>query len=312
MTLVPFFIGFAGCVTTDPKPSNLDPLQLAREPSRKMMVDPSFDPAAYPTFTVVAASSIRNEAAGDEIAERQMMFQLRNALETIGYRFVPDAAQASMVATIEADISYKEHDVPPNIESFPVYVPGQRIQSVGHVQNQYGQPRGTITTTTTTSPEWQMQTRVVPGYRVGFYYPVVRVAASNGSGNALWSGSAVGMSKGADVRICGQLVLLSLTTQLPDAPARQQQKQQLKSRLGFAFAIFTIDGNNYFPAVTGVASESAAEAAGMDVADFIVEINGVSTRNLARNEVFEMLVTQRGPVVLTLRRLDDVRKVEIP
>jgi hypothetical protein len=285
--------------------SNLEPALLTIAPKVQTYRDPSFNTELYKTFSVLPYSDITKEKKLNPILEKQMLFALRNIIEGLGYLFVNPDKSPDLLITIDSSMDYKEFDIPARQIYVPRWVPDQEIRTVGKSSGYIsgiGSYGGPSTVTTTVPGYYANETYIVPGYTTGSYYPGIIVAAYDHKTAAnVWWGAGVGESKNNDIRVASQLVLLQLVGgNFPKSKYYSELTLECKGEEGLLTSIFTIDGNNYYPAVLHVVPGSPAKVAGVKISDFILAINGTPTVNKSSAEIRALQCGNEGEM-LTLR-----------
>ncbi len=107
----------------------------------------------------------------------------------------------------------------------------------------------------------------------------------------LWTGVLGGRRLfGSDVRIYTQLLFLELLRYIPWVKTSGSNPQ---GEIGIYARILTLDGNRYFPVVTGFPKGSPARKV-LNEEDIIVAIDGVSVENQPWSKVKQLLGGSRG------------------
>jgi hypothetical protein len=294
-----------------------DAMQTATAPA-KLLIDPIIsqysdtsnhieENTTFTLFPYSAYSENHRYAFGNEIVERQMLLQVRNAMEVRGYKYVDYPQNADIIVTISGSCSYDTSYIPPSTRTVPVYVPPSTSTSntysygtanaYGTGGSDYGTYSGNSTTSTTTPGHLDTQTYVSPGYTFGHYYPFVDVDVFSNKGaklTDLWNAKGTGTSDTSDIRVCGQLLLLKMFEKMPTC-----RSSNSSAPLGIDFLPFTTDGNNIYPLVQQVASNSPGDKIGVHRADLILKINGTETVNRPYSEVLSM-IENAPPTNLTI------------
>jgi hypothetical protein len=316
-----FFCLFAiGCLPA----TNLTPLRLKSEPVVQAYTDFSFQAGGYRTFSVIPGSLLSDSTyLGKGILEQQMLFALRCALEERGYIYVAPNQSPDLWFTMDGNAPYYQTYVPPSTISFPVFVPKQTSVTYGNKSGSFdvssgagyvwGTYNGSSVSRTTTPAHFETGTYTSSGEYVGYFYPGLCVFGFDAKTlKPVWSGNAMGVSQKQDIRISSQLVLRQLLKQLPASAVGDTAVRRFLDACGFDYAIFTADGNNYFPAVTSLEYSLPAYDGGLREKDLIIEIGGITTLNKPKSEVDEMLKNRRdGRFMIKVQRMDEELLVRI-
>lgn len=295
--------------------SNLAPAQLTHAPMVEAFRDPNFKLTTYKTFSVLPYSTITKEQNTNPILEKQMLFALRNMMEGLGYIFVKPENSPDFFVTIDATMHYREIDVPAQQFSVPRWIPDQEIKSTGTSSGYLsgvGAYSGSSTVKTTVPGYFTNETYTVPGYTSGLNIPlIVVVAYDRKTADNIWWGKGIAASNNSDIRIASQWVLKQLVGgNFPSSSYASELTSECTGEEGLGISIFTVDGNNYYPAVLYVAPNSPAEEAGVEVSDFIISINGKSTENKSYGEIRTMQCGKEGER-LTLRLFRNRKQLDV-
>jgi len=226
----------------------------------------------------------------NEILEKQVLFFLRNQIETLGYKFVEPNQRPDFLATISVSSKYETLYVPPQTVTFPQWVPGQTIHSYGTYYDWKGNS-GSLSSTTYLPGYMTTQTYTRPGYTVGYHFPAVAISLYDGkTRERVWLGTGAGQSNNPDVRVSSQFIVGNMLEKLPYAlhPFFPQPKPS-DGVIGVRVEICTNDGNNYVPAIVEVTKNSPIEKAGLLKHDMILAVNGASVINKPWSEVMDLL-----------------------
>jgi hypothetical protein len=303
--------------------TNLTPAYLYLKPSVESYVDPDVNFSNYHTFSVMPFSILTADSTVNPILTKHLLFALRNRLEEIGYRFVSPENSPDIIATINASSEYQQSYIPPRSVTMPVWIPGQTStttsSTIGSVSaygtgydnsgywsgSSWGTYSGEGTSTTTSPGHLGFQTQTVGGYTVGHHYPQVMVAAYDAKTlKNIWYGLGTGTSDNSDVRISGQLVLLSIIEKGVPATEPSATGDSLPDgRMGIVFSILTNDGNSYYPTVLRLIPSSPAVKAGLWRYDMITAIDGKPVLNRSFAEVRALMAGTPGSTAV----LDIVR-----
>ncbi len=296
---VPTFVGAQ-------KRTNLSPGYLRLRPTVSSFRDPDTDFSKYRTFSVFPFSLTSEDAKMNEIMERQILFALRNSLESRGYKFVQISDSPDFIATINVSSQYMESYVPPQTAVIPQFVPGQTVTISSSILGTFnfnnfgnyasygwGNYSGQTTATTYIPGYTRLQTYTRPGYTTGAYYPVLSISAYDGKTfKNVWLGSGAGTSDNQDLRISSQFVLFPVMDQFPSLP--EYVDPYGSGLIGIRFGIFTNDGNGYFPTILSVADGGPAKKAGAKPYDMILAIDGVPLINKPFSEALKLYFGEPG------------------
>jgi hypothetical protein len=305
----------ATACTSSSVQSNFPDLDRAVQgmPVTQSYTDPAADLTRYTTFTVASAQATLGQESGfpNPVAEQQILFVLRNILETVGYRYVDRGSDADLVFTLVGSHEFRSQYVPPSTRNQLVFVPGQTYNSVVDWSGSGGSGNGSVTTTTPGRFEWQQ--KAVPGYNVGYYYPEFQASAFEArTGRMVWTSSVTAVSNSPDIRLPAQLMLAkSVIDGYPPNTGAARQKVG-RTGIGAVLLPTSNDGNTYWPAVTLFTDPSLGQRAGLRKGDAIIAINGESTRNRAYGDVLQMLDGPSGSNSLTVRRGTRELTIEVP
>jgi len=239
------------------------------------------------------------------IVEKQLLFLVRNELELLGYHHANTIEQADFYLGVVFANEYKSEYIPPSTSTIPWYVPGQTQTTHMNLYGSTGSHWGTATTTT---PGYYVPMTITrPGQYVGAYYPYLNVLAfDKASKKLVWSGSAIVATKEPDIRRSASTLLPGLLLEkFPKASEWSKQHDSKKGVFGCGFLVFTIDGDSFYPMITGVWSGSPASRGGLKVYDIITHIDGQSTLNRPRSEIRAFFDKSQGDdLIVTVCRGD--------
>ncbi|MFW2374855.1 MAG: OmpA family protein [Gammaproteobacteria bacterium] len=283
--------------------NNIEPTLLKGKPDTEIVksLGHSFDHIR--TFTVVPTSVFSGKQAhiNNPADENHLLFMLRNMLEGRGYQFVAPTESADLIATIDGFSEYQASLVRQKIKIMPLWEPGEVYSLYGGVSaldelpalsdqvhlwgNYYvGSPASVNAASLSSAPQ---------GLLGGFYYPQLAITLFDSkTKQTVWNGIAAGASSNSNLRVSSQLIMRDLIKQIPLSKFRFDVFPRSTGRIGVGFAIASIDGNNYYPLLTGISENSPAAQAGIRTADFLIAINGADTLNKSTGEVAERLVGQ--------------------
>lgn len=282
-----------GCAT---RPGVWDPMELTDAPSIRAYKNPEL-PAGYKTFTVVPASQLSQETKLKEgVLETQLLFQLRNAFEANGYRFVKPEAAPDFIVTLDGNISYKERHVPTQTVTVPTWVPGETIiTQTTRTTTMGGDAPGTSFSTTQLPGHYVYQRETRGGYTTGTHYPAFNVTAYDGKNRKkVWEANGTGASKNGDLRVAGQFVLRDMLKQFPRCTCWQEHYPSGSGRTGLQFRVLTFEGNDYYPMLLPPAANTPAADAGLREGDVILAVNGVSMQNKSFAEAMALTRANKG------------------
>ena len=235
----------------------------------KIIKTSSLDNSQLRTFSVVPVSSLKKGLLlTDEIIEMHMLFFLRNAFEFRGYRHVDKAENPDFLATIDGLVSFKPDDCLPEALTSPSWLPRQEISE------------------TFVSTRMTTQTQKIPAHTGGAVYPDIRIDVLDPHTlKPVWAGIGWAVAKNPDLRISSQTITIFLLGEFPQGPF---PCNDVTGAFGFAFYIFTNNGNDYYPTVFQVIDDSPAGKAGVMKYDMIALIDGLSLRNRPLSEIINI------------------------
>lgn len=252
----------SGCAQRGHNLSIAEPLQ---QPIVEVHRKPGSDIASAKTFTIIPPYAVSEDAnLRDSIQTEQILFELRNMILRRGYKYVsPDSKQpADLIVTLDGNIEYKEHYIPPRQVRVPVWVPGQTViantyssgtaSAYGSGGYAYGNYSGTSTTIAQSSGYLSSQVVTTPAQVRGYYYPAYSIAMLDSRTNEIvLEGSGAAVTKASDLRIAGQTVLAWMLEYMPLAKHIDELYPEITqaSGIGVSFYVYTVDGNNFFPNV---------------------------------------------------------------
>lgn len=292
----------SGCAST-PRITNLSPAYLYSTPSVSSYKNPEADISDYQTFSVFPQSLISENTKMNEILEKQVLFFLRNELESKGYKFVELNQRPDFLATVRVSSKYETTYVPPQTVTSPRWVPERTITSYSTSSGTlwgWGNYFGSSTSTIYVPGYMTTETYTRPGYTVGHFYPFAGISIYDGETlERVWLGTGAGASDSADVRVSSQFVIIHILAELPTA-STPYDFYPSRGTLSVNLGIFTIDGNNYIPTITRVVKRSPAQTAGLRQYDMILAVDGVSVVNKSFRDVLDLIEGSPG----TTTRLD--------
>jgi len=263
------------------------------------------DFTGYKTFTVFPISFVSKTNFLNEIAERQVLFFLRNAVEEIcGYRYVTPSEEPDLLFTVDVNSQPCNLYTPPSLVYAPVFTPP--YTSTGTTVSWWGSWWGSSYTETYHPGQVSLVPVMKPGEVEERFCPSASVIAYDGkTKKKIWIGAYTRgfYSKISDVRISTQLLVYSILLEFPKC--NYDWFPESKGAIGIKIALFTNDGNNYYPTVVEVIPNSPASKVGIKKYDMITSINGKSVVNEPIIETFKLLDGDPGTTVtLTIKRLE--------
>ena len=295
----------SGCATTL-KPGMI---WMYTQPSAKYEKDPEANFNTYKNFSVFPQAEFNKENNMNPIVEKQLLFMLRNRLESLGYNYVNDIKDADFLIAVSYSNEYKSQYIPPSSYTIPWYVPGQTQTTFlnsyntfsGNIGSDYfhGSGSGWGTAKTITPGYYVPMTFTNPGGYVGWYYPCFVVSTfDKNSKKLMWSGSVVGTTSNSDVRLSAQVLLSDLFGRKePNFPVSSHYYQKDDSKDG-AFGIlagpYTVDGNNFYPHIFSVMVDSPAYKQDLKPGDIITMVNGQSTLNWSLSQLLDAMNKTKG------------------
>lgn len=302
---------FMGCTS-----NSLQSLRIKGDPLTQIYREPGVELEAYRTFSLFPYSALGKESKMNDIVEIQMLFFLRNKLESKGYLYVRPEKIPDFWATIEVFTEVKSQYIPPTTTTVSKWVPGETIRT-HHDVSIYGSRTyfGSGTSTTYVPGHMTTETETKPGYTQNSIYSNANISIFDAKTfERVWISSGVASSDNSDARISSQFLIDELVREFPSSgstPARTDVVP-MHALLDFNYDILTIDGNNYYPIVVEIGRKGAALNAGMRMHDIILDINGQSTLNRPYSEIQNMLSGGPEQVVrLTMKRRGTTAQVDI-
>ena len=295
----------SGCATTV-KPGMI---WMYTQPTAKYEKDPEVNFNKYKNFSVFPQAELNKENAMNPIIEKQLLFMLRNRLESLGYNYVTDVKDADFMVAISYTNEYKTQYIPPSSYTMPWYVPGQTqttfINSYstisGNIGSDYfhGSGSGWGTATTTTSGQYVPMTFTNPGGYVGWYYPCFFVSTfDKNSKKLIWSGSVVGVTSNSDIRLSGQVLLSDLfgrnELNFPVNSDYDKKDDSKDGAFGILASPYTVDGNNFYPHIFSVIVDSPAYKQDLRPGDVIIKVDGQNTLNWSLVQLLDVMNKSKG------------------
>jgi hypothetical protein len=264
--LIVAVILLAGCA---PFASNLSPVFPKTKPQMRIIKTPSLDNSQLRTFSVFPVTRLKKgPLLTNEIMEMHMLFFIRNAFEFRGYRYVDGAEKPDFLATIDGLVSFKPDDCLPKALTSPAWLPGQGIS------------KNFVSTRMTT------QTHKIQTHKGGAVYTDIRIDVLDPDIlEPVWTGIGWAAAKNPDLRISGQTIAVFLLGEFPQGPF---SFNDVMEAFGFAFYIFTNNGNDYYPTVFQLIDDSPAGKAGVMKYDMIASIDGLSVKNRPLSEIIKI------------------------
>lgn len=262
--------------------------------------DPDVNFGKYRTFAVCPTAELDTSSKMNPIIEKLLLFALRNRFELLGYRYVDDIKEADFYLGLYYSNEYKSTYIPPTITTIPWYVPGQTQTTHMNLYGSTGSHWGTATTAT---PGYYVpMTYTTPGRYVGAYYPWVSVSAfDKGTNKVVWSSRAAVSTPENSAVLSGQCLINCLLQSadgnfsFPFCGDPRKRADDLKDGVfGCGFLIYVLNGNDFYPVITGVWDKSPTERAGLKVYDVITKIDGQRTLNLPRSKIRAMFDKDAG------------------
>jgi hypothetical protein len=271
------------------------------KPVVQTYVDPDASFDARQRFTVVPSSMLSIASSMNTIAEKQMMFFVRSAVEERGYEYTADPDSADFVVAFDGSVEYKERYVPLQIMSIPSYTPPQMVTIDSRERGTFTGKIGSESThgdytgrssTTVMLPGQQTNTVTsTGGYSVGVYIPTLKMFIYDGvTRQNIWYAVGTTESLSPDVRLGTQPIALAQIQSLPT----RKQGGVVRNLGGITFAIKTQDGNTFWPVITEVEFDSPAGSADLRKGDVITKIGPTDTRNLPYSRIRSLLAGNAG------------------
>lgn len=302
-----------------PTATNFTASALEQAPSMNVQIPLQTSLPKLNTFYVLPYEKLLDPSKEVSIQVEHTAFQVRNYMELLGYKFVSDKKDADIEVIVSASNEYSQTYISPTQYSAPVYVTGQTAQvstntsgnfSYTGTQSGYGNYYGNTTATVALPGYYTSATYTLPGRTVGYYYPTISIGLyDTKDSKKLAYISGTGTSKNPDLRVAIQTLLYQGFSQLPLSAVDKPTKN---GKIGIGYAVWTTDGNSYYPILLGVEDGFPAKSAGLMAGDFILSIDGVSLKNFTARQVDEMISADRGVTrKLLVNRGRDTLSVEL-
>jgi Domain of unknown function (DUF4136) len=265
------------------------------------------------TFSMLSPDDVGIKAADNPIIEKQHMFFVKNAFESRGYKCVSIDQNPDFLIAVLVTSQYQESYIPPSSVTIPKYVPGNYITTNYQYSDSgsYGNNFGGGTATTFVPGYTVSQTYTTPGQTIGRYYPSVIISVyQTNTRKLIWEGTGVATSTNSDSRVSSQLQIFDILQEFPSCKAENIQnfktENEIYNNYGLAFLIFTLNGNDYLPAVISTGNDSLAINAGIQQNDVITSVNSVETINKGYSEVLNLMTSSTNELDLTIYRLGQI------
>ena len=287
------------------------------QPLVQVEKDPEVNFGKFRRFSTLPTAESDKDSMMTPIAEKQVLFIVRNNLEALGYEYVNNVEEADFYMCVYYSNEYKSTYVPPSSVTIPWYVPGQTQTTY---TNLYGSSGWSAwgTATTTSSGYYVPMTYTTSGHNIGAYYPGISISAfDKGSKKVLWSGRGTVSTRESDIRLSSQWLLSHIIIggenyNFPSCSNLSERDDSKNGIFGFDARVFTLDGNNFFPIVYSVVCDSPADKQGLRIDDIINHMNGKSAINLSTSEFKEQLNKDKGEkLVLNVKRGDKLIELSL-
>jgi len=298
------------------------------QPLARYERDPEANFNKYKNFSVFPQAELNKESKMNPIVEKQLLFMLRNHLESLGYNYVNNPEEADFFVAIYYSNEYKSQYIPPSSYTIPWYIPGQTQTTFinnystfsGSIGYDYfhGSGSGWGTATTATPGYYIPMTITRPGGYVGYYYPFIYVSVfDKNSKKLVWSGSVITTTSEPDVRISSQVILTDLFGRKePNFPVLYSgvatTDDSKDGSFGIRPYIITLDGNNFYPHIWVIFVGSPAYKEKLKPEDIITHINGQSTLNWSLLQFLDALDKSKGEsIIFTIKRNNKIFDVTL-
>ena len=316
MMAASFMIVLAGCAG-----SLMKPVTPEYRPVIEVTRAPGQDLSSYRTFSMIPPSMLVNDMPQNDMdaIDYHLAFQARNQLEGRGYRWVRANEKPDFLVTILARPGSKKGLFGAGVESGPRWAPGTDI-----FQYRNSARSSDLAQLPETLPSWGKMDR---SDYVGAAHDPVAGDSVSGPGaqlevelaifdrmrlQSVWNSVGTGMSSVSDPRIAGQLIVRLITKNLPVSSFRADNVPAGTFKTGLGFVITTLNGNEYFPMITGLTRNGPAHKYGVQQMDMILSINHADTANKSMYEIGEMLTAgEQSALVLKLWRGGMLRELTI-
>ncbi len=279
--------------------NRLAPLNHAEAPVLRVAKTGAHELRQYREFTVAPATCAPGMAAPAH--SEAPLFTLRNQLEARGYTFAPGTT-AGFVALLDYTPEPRGKKrgwfirrYRPRDEALQVALPPPLAELNGEARERC-----------TTNYDWggpPPQRSLQPAL-ADPYYPTLRVTMfDRSSGNAIWIGEAIGLSREADPGLSSQFLLRSLIRQVPVTTDLVGNLAISSGYLGLGFVIASTDGSHFRPVISHVDPTGPAANAGLFEGEVITAIEGYNTLNHSTAAISALLAGQPGnTITLTVDR----------
>lgn len=265
-----------GCAPTSGNPAAVS---LFQAPAVQAVRSPSMESGQYDKFTAIPVAEETEESGMHPQVESQLLYLVRNELESLGYKHVETTEQADFVVRLTYSNDFERGEVARS-----------KMEISSGLKSAFGR-----------------SSRDTPAS----YCPKVSIKAIDAQGDEeIWSGSTLALTPEADIRRSATRLLPPLFHQ--HFPISEHVVDRLDSRDGFFgcdITILTTNGNDYFPIVTGLIDQYAPAKGKLRLYDIITEIDGDGTRNRPYSEIRAALDKAAGEMV-SLRVLRDGKAIE--
>jgi hypothetical protein len=273
----------------------------AGNPEFKSWTDSTVDTRPYRRFGILPYSRLENDPS-DTANESTMIFSLLNAFESRGYRFTDRLDSADFVVTQRISNDYRWHeDLSKYLGKTP---PFERVSPFSPQTSGFGTyygvpmpPRRDVASVRT------FPKLVGTVYDVKSHKPIRQFVAGS-------------VTVDPDYRVAAQYLIFDFANSF-----RRSDSSFIQSvgtgMMGINYAIWSYDGENYWPRVTEVLPESAAKGAGLKNSDMLLELDGIKLKNMDCDEFWDKVKGDAGRT-LTFRvwrsdgKLFDVRLIMKP
>lgn len=241
---------------------------------------------------------------------------LRNKLEMLGYKYTTDYENADFIIVPHFSNEYKSIYIPPSSYTIPWRVPGQTLTTN---YNFYGDVTAWGTATTKTPDKYVPMTFSSSGGNEGYFFPFIQLFIYDTKTKSLiWSGTICNATKESDIRLAAQSLMDDLLFGKKSEPnfpfnfKNINQDDKGSGAFGFSATPITVDGNNFYPLIGTVFSNSPADKQDLKLGDIIINIDKQSTLNWPFSKILEALDKDANfLLLLTIKRGDKIFEISL-
>lgn len=311
-------IAIAGCASTGKvarqRTTNMGPEPLLINPQVTFYNKRWDVPRLAGTFAVFPYSVIDGGKGNGSAEEPQLLFELVNFVESMGFRFVRLDQHPDLLLTIDVRSFAPGYSRHLGGVFYPYWSPGRQLSrkdfpellarpSIGGNWRNWGEWNPPLSTGEKPGYMEEADRNMKPPDGQGFYYLVNVQAYSGRTLRNEWMATGVAAARTRNTPVAVQKILQTIIDQFPFT--RKFYESRSAGYTGLSCSDFTVDGTNYYPVVLSFIPDAPAEKAGMKIFDRIVRVDGVDVRNKQLGDVIGMIIGKPGTSVkLTVWRVD--------